>query len=70
MPDLSKNPKDLVPGDLVYLMMLSGKPFLAIITSVTLLPFPRQGMIYYDAITPDGLEKINSNLIFKCRSIT
>lgn len=64
------NVVDLEVGDLLRFVDVTGCLRQGILTEIEQCGFPRQGIVYLHMLENEALNKINTNLIFKCRKVS
>lgn len=64
------NAVDLEVGDLLRFVDVTGRLRQGILTEIEQREFPRQGIVYLHMLEGEALNKVNTNLIFKCRKVT
>ena len=63
------NVVDLEVGDLLRFVDVTGRLRQGILVEVEKCGFPRQGIVLLHLLEGSNLNKVNTNLIFKCRKV-
>lgn len=64
------NVVDLEVGDLLRFVDVTGRLRQGILTEIEQRGFPRQGIVYLHMLEGEVLNKVNTNLIFRCRKVS
>lgn len=63
------NVLDLEVGDLLRFVDVSGHLRQGVLIEIEQCGFPRHGIVLLHLLEGDALNKVNTNLIFKCRKV-
>lgn len=60
---------DIEVGDLLRFVDVTGRLRQGVLVEIEKCGFPRQGIVYLHLLEGSALNKVNTNLIFKCRKV-
>ena len=64
------NVVDLEVGDLLRFVDVTGQIRQGVLVEIEKCGYPRQGIVYLHLLEDSALNKVNTNLIFKCRKVS
>lgn len=64
------NGLDVAIGDLLRFVDVGGSIRQGVLVKIEKCGFPRQGIVYIHILEGETLNKVNTNLVFKCRKVS